>query len=213
MSKRLLIVGTGGYAKDVGLIARRIDPHGAIWNPISYVAASRSELGSELLFGRVDYCDEEILSGSVAADAIIALGDPQPRLRVAARYLKVPTLSFPNVIDPSVDIDWNLIRIGVGNVFQKNVVMTFGNSIGDFNMFNKGSILGHDLKLGSFNTISPSACVLGHLGDACLIGAGACVLTGVNVADCTTLGAGALLRDDVQDKGLVLVGIPAKKLR
>ena len=43
MTKRLLIVGTGGYTKEVGQIARRIDPDRVRWNPISYVAMSAGE--------------------------------------------------------------------------------------------------------------------------------------------------------------------------
>src|SRR5688572_22950666 len=96
MTKRLLLVGTGGYAKELAQIAKRIDPKGAIWEHILYVATSRAEIGTELLFGRVEYCDEDILSGALTADAVLALGEPHLRVRLAARFANVPTLSFPN---------------------------------------------------------------------------------------------------------------------
>jgi sugar O-acyltransferase (sialic acid O-acetyltransferase NeuD family) len=215
MTGRLLIIGTSGYAKEIAQIARRIDPGCERWDQISYVAAVRAGIGAALLFGRADYCDEDILSGDVTADAVIALGEPHLRQRVAARYANVQSVSFPNLIDPSVDFDPGLITMGTGNVIHRNVVMTFDIAIGDFNFFNKCSIIGHDVKMGSFNTISPAACILSNarLGDGCLVGANASLMPKVRIADRTTVGAGALLRHDVDEPGQVFVGIPAKKLR
>ena len=83
MGRKLLLIGSGDFASEIALIAKRIDPKGTIWERISYVAASRAEVGNERLFGRVDYCDEDVLSGAVTGDAVIALGVPQLRMRVA----------------------------------------------------------------------------------------------------------------------------------
>ena len=215
MTKPLLIVGAGGYAKEVAQIAKRLDPNGMRWTRISYVAVSRAEIGTERPFGRVDYCDEDILSGALTADVILAVGEPQLRVSIAERYTIVPTLSFPNLIDPSVDYDPALIRMGVGNVIHRNVTMTLNAVMGDFNFFNKNSILSHDTTVGSFNTISPAATILSNsrLGDACSIGANACVLPKVRIADRTMLGASSLLRHDVDEPGHVFIGVPAKKLR
>jgi len=215
MSRRLLLIGTSGYAREIAQIARRIDPHHTRWDHISYVAVTCAEIGAASLFGRVDYCDDDILSGDVSADAVIALGEPHLRQRVAARYAAVPHLTYPNLIDPAVDYDPALIAMGTGNVIHRNVVMTFGIVIGDFNFFNKCAIIGHDTKMGSFNTISPAACILSRVrfGDGCDVGANATVMPKVKVADRTTVGAQALLRHDVDEPGHVFVGVPAKKLR
>ena len=105
MTKPLLIIGSSGYAKEIAQIAKRIDPNNQRWDKISYVAAKRTEIGTNLLFGRVDYCDEDILSGSVTGDVAIALGEPHLRQRVVAQYSNVPGLTYPNLIDPSVDYD------------------------------------------------------------------------------------------------------------
>jgi hypothetical protein len=215
MSKQLLLIGTSGYAKEIAQIARRIDPKRTIWDRTSYVAASRGEIGSELLFGRVEYCDDDVLSSGLTADAAIALGEPHLRARVAARYAKVPGLTYPNLIDPSVDYDPDLITMGSGNVIHRNVVMTFGIAMGDFNFFNKCAVIGHDVTMGSFNTVNPQASILSYarLGDGCLIGAHASVMPKARIADRTTLGAAALLRHDIEEPGHVYIGIPAKRLR
>jgi UDP-3-O-[3-hydroxymyristoyl] glucosamine N-acyltransferase len=216
MTKPLLLIGTGGYAMEVAQIAKRIDPNGVRWNRISYVATSRAQIGTELLFGRVDHCDEDMLSmAPMAGDAVLALGEPHLRVRLAARFAEVPTLSFPNLIDPSVDYDPALITMGIGNVIHRNVTMTFNVVLGDFNFFNKASIIGHDTTFGSFNTINPAASILSNsrVGDACAIGAHACVLPKTKIADRTTLGAASLLRQDIDEPGHVFVGVPAQRLR
>jgi len=179
------------------------------------VAVSRAEIGTELPFGRVEHCDEDILSSALIADVVLAVGEPHLRVRIAERYTTVPTLSFPNLIDPSVDYDPAQITMGIGNVIHRGVTMTVNAVMGDFNFFNKNSILSHDTIVGSFNTISPSATILSNsrLGDGCSIGANACILPKVKVADRTTLGASSLLRRDVVEPGQTLIGVPAKKLR
>lgn len=213
MGKQLLLIGAGDFARELAQIAKRIDPKGAIWDRISYVATSPGEIGKELLFGRVDYCDEDILSGAVTADAAIALGASHLRMRVADRYAKVPGLTFPNLIDPGNDHDPTLIKMGIGNIIHRNVTMTFNVVMGDFNFFNKSSTIGHDTNFGSFNTVSPAATLLSNvrLGSACMIGANACVLPKVKIADRTTVGASALLRHDVNEPGHVFIGVPAER--
>lgn len=213
MGKQLLLIGSGDFAREIAQIAKRIDPKGTIWDRISYVSASRAEVGKELLFGHVDYCDEDILSGGVIADAAIALALPHLRVRVAERYRKVPALTFPNLIDPANDHDPALIKMGIGNVIHRNVIMTFNVVMGDFNFFNKNSTIGHDTVFGSFNTVSPAATLLRHvrLGSGCMIGANSCIMPEVKIADRTTVGACALLRHDVDEPGCVFVGVPAQR--
>lgn len=214
MTKPLLLVGAGGYAKEVAQIARRVDPHFRIWNVISYVASSSAGIGQAYPYGTADYSDADVLSGAVAGDVIIAIGDTEARFHVASRYAALPVLTFPNLIDPSADIDRDLVTLGKGNVIHQRVVFTCDIVIGDFNTFNKGCIVAHDVHVGSFNNVYPAASLHGssRLGDGCVVGAGARVLPKVSVADRTTIGAGAVLLRAVSEPGHVYGGVPAKRL-
>jgi len=214
MSKRLLIVGVSGYAKEVGQIARRVDPGKRIWDPISYVSETSIEKGGSRLHGAIDFCDEDVLKGSVAGDVVIGVGEPELRRKVASRYAGIPGLSFPNLIDPSVEIDNALIVMGRGNILHRGVILTCDVTIGDFNLFNKGAIISHDVRIGSYNSVQPAASMLSRsaIGDGCTIGAGACMLPGTSVPDGTTLGAGAVLLRTISEPG-VYVGVPARRLR
>ena len=111
MVERLLIVGTGGYAKEVAHIARRIDPRSEVWKSISYVAASPAEVGQQRPYGRIDYSDSDVFSGAVTADVVIGIGESATRWRVASRYTELPTFSFPNLIDPSVQINRDIVAL------------------------------------------------------------------------------------------------------
>lgn len=215
MARRLCIVGTSGYAKEVAQIARRADPSRDLWETLSYVSESPAEKGASRLYGTVEFCDADILSGEVSADIVIGVGEPDLRRSVAARYLAVQGLSFPNLIDPSVAFDRDLIALGKGNVLHQGVIVTCGIVMGDFNLFNKGAIVSHDVRVGSFNSVQPGASLLSNsrLGDGCMIGTGARVLPKISIADRTALGAGAVLLNDIVEPGHVYVGVPARKLR
>jgi sugar O-acyltransferase (sialic acid O-acetyltransferase NeuD family) len=215
MAERLLVVGTGGFAKEVAQIARRMDPHLDVWNSISYVAASPAEIGQRRPYGLIDCCDADVLSGAVTADVVIAIGDPEQRRRAASHYAELPVLSFPNLIDPSVEVDREFVALGRGNVIHRHVVLTCDIVIGDFNVFNKSCIVAHDVHVGSFNDVHPAASLHGHvrLGNGCVVGAGARVLPKVSVADRTVIGAGAVLHRSVCEPGHVYAGVPARRLR
>jgi len=215
MAKRLLIVGTGGHAKEIAQIARRMDPRLEIWNWISYVAASPAEIGQSRLYGTIDYSDADVLSGAVMADIVIGIGNLEPRRRAASRYTELLAFQFPNMIDPSVEIDRELVTLGKGNVIHRNVVLTCDIIIGDFNVFNKGCIVAHGVHVGSFNDVHPAASLHGssRVGNSCIVGAGARVLPKVTVADMTTIGAGAVLVSAVSEPGHVFAGVPARRLR
>jgi sugar O-acyltransferase (sialic acid O-acetyltransferase NeuD family) len=215
MSRPLLIVGTGGYAKEVAQIARRIDPQLKVWHSICYVSNSPDEIGQARPYGTIDYVDADLLSGVVTGDVILGIGDSGPRRRAASQYAQVQALSFPNLVDPSVEIDHGLVSLGKGNVIHRQSVLTCDIVIGDFNLFNKGCIVAHDVRVGSFNDIHSAASLHGwsRLGNGCTVGAGARVLPRVSVADATTIGAGAVLLGADSEPGHVYVGVPARRLR
>jgi sugar O-acyltransferase (sialic acid O-acetyltransferase NeuD family) len=214
MTTRLLIVGISGYAKEVAQIARRIDPLKEIWDPISYVSETKSDKGGSRLHGRIDFSDADILNGSIAGDVVIGVGEPELRRKVASRYAAIPVLSFPNLVDPSVEIDRELVVLGRGNVLHRGVILTCDIVIGDFNLFNKGAIVSHDIRIGSYNSVQPGASILSRsvVGDGCTIGTGARMLPGTSIPDGTTLGAGTVLLRTISEPG-VYVGVPARRLR
>ena len=208
----LLIVGTGGLAKEAAQLARHLDPTAQRWRLVSYVAESPEPIGRQMPFGTVRYVDDQLLARTQAADVVIAIGHPAVRRKVAQRMLQNPALSFPNLVHVSVEVDGELVRIGKGNMLTKGVVLTCDIELGDFNLVGWNATIGHDATIGSFNVLNPGCNVSGNtrIGNACLLGTGCQVLERLHIASGVTIGAGAVLTRSANVEGATYLGIPAR---
>lgn len=212
MPEALIVVGASGLAKDLAHLARSIDPQGERWPRIAYCGADASELGRELLHGRVEITDAELLARTSPVDVVIAIGTPALRRRIAEQLRRNAALHFPNLVHPSVEVDAS-IQLGCGNAIAKGVTFTCDTVVGNFNVFGCNATIGHDDHIGSFNVINPGCNVSGWvtLGNACLLGTGCQVLERLSIASDTILGAGAVLTHDAGEAG-VYVGVPARRV-
>lgn len=214
MATELIVVGTGGLAKEIAQLARAIDPCCERWKQLAYSVNEPGALGQRMPYGKVLYLDEDVCRREMPCDVAIAVGNPAVRMGIADVMLKNPNLSFPNLIHPSVDLDFGTVKVGVGNQFTKGVVITCDISIGHFNLFNLNSTVGHDTSVGSFNVINPGTNISGRVSieNECLLGTGCQILEGLSISSNATVGAGAVVTCSIASAG-VFVGIPAKRLK
>ena len=212
-STELLIIGTGGLAKEAAQLARRIDPHAERWRRIAYVSHDPGELGRQLVHGSIDHLDQAVLARTTPADVVIGTGHPQLRRKLALQFTANPALAFPNLIHPLLEIDAACVSLGRGNMITQGVVMTCDIHIGDFNLFNWNSTVGHDTVIGSYNVVNPGSSISGHvkIGDTCLLGTGCRVLENLTLCSDLTIGAGAIVTKSIATVG-TYVGVPARKL-
>jgi carbonic anhydrase/acetyltransferase-like protein (isoleucine patch superfamily) len=91
--------------------------------------------------------------------------------------------------------------------------------IGDFTNVQENSALHVDheesLKIGSYVTIGHNAVVHAcNVGDNCLIGMNATILSGAAIGDNCIIGAGALVPENKEiPEGSLVLGVPAKVIR
>jgi len=210
--RELLIVGTGGLAKEAAQLARQCDPDATHWDKIHYVAESKEMVGAVLPYGVVRYIDADLECRSGECDVVIAIGYPRPRRHVSQRLARNPALAFPNLIHPSVFIDSKFVSLGRGNMIATGAVLTCDVTLGDFNLVNWNVTIGHDARLGSCNVLNPSSNLSGNtvVGDACLLGTGCQILEQLSVASDCTIGAGAVVTRSISVPGGTYVGIPAR---
>ena len=59
------------------------------------------------------------------------------------------------------------VQLGIGNILMPYTTYTADVVLGNFNMINIGSTIGHDAQIGNYNSIFPSVNISGHviLGD------------------------------------------------
>lgn len=208
---RTYIVGDGGLAREVAHI---LNQSPLDWNFAGYVTNDESRLGSELTFGSIVGTDDWLAELREPSNAILAVGRPHTRKKLANLLEHNLALQFPNIASPgTIFFDSAHVRTGKGNVFFPSLI-SCDVSIGDFNHFNYYSTVGHDCTVGSYNVINPSANLSGgsSLGDQILVGAGAQVLEGVSIENGATVGAGAVVISDVE-VGQTVVGVPARPVR
>ena len=207
----LVIIGTGGLAKEMGQLARQIDPNATRWRQIHYCADKVETKGAKLPYGVVSFTDEEIVECKEEVDVVLGTGYPWLRERLVGQLKSNSRLRFPNLIHPSIWLDVEMVQMGEGNVITQGCVFTCDIRIGNFNMINWNSTVGHDAQIGSFNVINPAVSISGHVrvGNSCLIGTGARVIEKLTIADNIIVGAGAVVTRAIAEPG-VYFGVPAK---
>jgi len=193
--KEIVIVGNGGFAKEVRFLITDINKtSGNFWYFLDFVN---------------DDFDNE-----VPINVVIGIGTPEVRAWVFEELSKKENLIFPNLIHPNVIGDFENIKLGKGNIICAGNILTTDIEIGDNNLFNLGCTVGHDTRIGNSNVFNPSVNISGgvDIRDSVLIGTGAQILQYLFINANCTIGAGAVVTKDICDNG-TYVGVPAKRMK
>lgn len=215
MRRDLIILGSAGLAREVAQIVGEVNALTHQWNFLGFIAASVAETGKDLGFGCVLGDDDWLLNSGICADLVVGIGRPRLKPTAVNRYLNIPDrFDFPNIAHPTASIDQCYVLLGRGNVIAAGCRFTCDIRIGDFNLFNLNTTVGHDVILGDFNVCNPGVNISGHVtcGDRVLLGTGSQVLEHVTIGDDAVLGAGCVAVTSVAAASVV-VGVPAKPLR
>lgn len=204
--KDIVIVGNGGFAREVEFLLNRINEVEPTWNFLGYVDDCKDDLS---VWGT----DNDLLSYNEELFVAIAIGTSSVRRRLYQQYCKNDKLQFPNLIDPSVIMS-NRVRLGMGNIICAGCILTVDISIGDFNILNLDCTVGHDAIIENYVTINPSVNLSGntHVKPLCNLGTGSQIIQGKKIGENVTLGAGAVVVTDIEEN-CVAVGVPAKVVK
>jgi sugar O-acyltransferase (sialic acid O-acetyltransferase NeuD family) len=216
----IVIFGTGGISKETFHIIQEINDenNSQVFNFLGFIAQSDDQIGNEILNGyRVIASDEnfkEFANTFSILAVVIPIGTPKVKSAIYHSIKSLTNIVFPNIIHPTVQYDKNSVLFGYGNIFAAGVKMTCNIDVGNFNLINLNSTIGHDTKIGDFNVINPLSAVSGnvHLKNLSLVGTGAKVLQQLTINNSATVGAGAVVVKDVEEFCTV-VGVPAKKIK
>jgi sugar O-acyltransferase (sialic acid O-acetyltransferase NeuD family) len=206
----LYVIGGGGLAREMAQLAEQA---GGAWEFAGFIGEPH-HVGEDLGFGQVVGDDAWLLDSDLEADLVMGVGSPAIRGRIVERYRPFfHRFQFPNLIHPSANVDLRRVSLGKGNAITAGCVFTCDIRVADFTLFNLQTTVGHDASIGSCCVVNPSVNISGAvtIGDRVLIGTGAQLLEGRRVHDDAVVGAGAVVRADVE-AGVTVVGVPARPL-
>ncbi|MGJ8641370.1 MAG: acetyltransferase [Opitutaceae bacterium] len=207
--KRLIIVGAGGFGREVFAWAMDHPDCGELWEMHGFLDDNLSVLDDfEYPVGVID-----TVEGYTPGDDdlfLCAIGSPEIRFDVCERLIEKGA-KFYTLVHPSVCVGGN-VTLGEGSIVCPHAVLTVDISVGEFVIINCMSTVGHDVEIGDYVTLSGHCDVTGNveIGEGTLLGSGARILPGKKVGSDCLVGAGAVVIRSVPD-GQKVFGNPAQR--
>jgi len=152
----------------------------------------------------------EANKGKLAAHCCI--GRTEIRKKICEK-LAALGYDLPNIISPSATVS-HLAKMGRGNLVCANVQIHPDVAIGDCNMFNVGTHVAHDVRVGSYCNVNSHVNLVEkcQVGDGAYLGAGCTVIKGAKIGAKAVVGANALVNRDIP-AGETWVGVPAMQMK
>lgn len=201
---KIAIFGTSGFAREVADICWAIGYHNIVFIGID----SKIENSFEYEVKNESYIEELNEQGY---DFIIGIGNNLIRTNIFKKYNH---LRYTNIIHPSATFGKSQLdkfNKCIGNVIAAGVRFTNNIEVSDFGVYNLNSTIGHDCIIGEYVNLSPNASISGNvcLGSRVFVGTNASIIQGKKIGECSVIGAGAVVLDNVPDN-CTAVGVPAK---
>lgn len=207
-SKPLVIVGAGALGREVCALVEAINDDTPRWNVIGFVDDDDELQGGSVL-GYPVHGSVHWLSQQDDPSYIIAIGDGQTR-RSIANTLASSNVSPTSLQHPSVSIH-RTTSVDPGTLLCNGAAPTVNVEIGPHVVIDQQCTIGHDSTLEAFTTLYPGVQVSGsvHVENGVTLGANSVVLPGMSIGARATVGAGAVVTNDLP-AGCTAVGIPAR---
>ena len=208
--KDLAIYGAGGFGREVACMVGLINKVSPTWNLIGFFDDGMKP-GTVVQYGKILGGLEHLNSWNTLISVCFAIGCPKD-LRNVVNMITNSRVDFPNIIaSNALFLDEKTVEMGRGNVICANSVISCNVKLGNFNLLNVYTHMGHESVVGDFNVIMPGSSISGGVvvGDANLFGAKSVVLQYKKVGNQVVLSPGSVLTRTALD-GKIYLGNPAK---
>ena len=201
----MLIVGTGGIAKDLitfwEILPEYKDTDLCFFNNI--------DTRNNLMLNKylVHHTDEDVLHyfKSVSKEFLVCVGNPLKRYRLTNYFEKLGgelssfVCGIGQTISPEMALGKGII-IQPTTVISKNVIIEKGVFI------NAGTIIGHDVIIKEFVSLGPGVRVLGgvEVGEFSYIGTNSVIMPGVKIGKKVRIGVNLVIDKDVPDNSKIV---------
>lgn len=208
--KKLVIVGVGGFGREVAWLVERINSINPLWSLIGFIDDNENLHGSIVggypVLGGCDWLKQN----KNDIYAVCAIGSSKIRRKVINKLIGV---KFTTLIDPNAIISGR-VEIGNGSIICAGAIITVDIEIGTHVIINLDCTIGHDAKLKDFVTLYPSVNISGNtvLEECVEMGTGSQIIQGLKIGDGSIVGAGAVVVRELP-RECTAVGSPARAIK
>lgn len=208
--EKLIIVGAGGFGRELLMTVKEINKVKEKWNVLGFIdgnpnALNGIECDCEVIGNIEDWQPEEEEWYAMA----IAKTDVKKRI---AKQLKERGARFAQIVHPTARIG-SPTNVGEGLVLFSYADISVNCEIGDFVFMNSFSQVGHDAVIGDYATLFPNCAIAGGgiLGEGVTIGTAASTYPNIRIGSYATVGMNSAVIRNVKENSTVM-GVPAKKI-
>ena len=211
--KDLIIIGAGGFGREVQWLIERINENKKEWNLLGYIDDNMdcgTSINGYSVLGGLEYLSN---FNDHKGNIVCAVGNSIIRRNLMNRIEMTYNIETPNIIDPSVKLSKH-VKLGKGNIVCADSILTVDIDIKDYCILNLDCTVGHDCIFDSFVTVYPSVNISGNvnIGKCVELGTGSHIIQGIDICDNVVVGAGATVIRNIDEKG-TYVGSPVKKVK
>ncbi len=209
--KDLVIIGAGGFGREVKELVDEINQSAPTWNFLGF-ADDNTELvipEGDVVLGSVD----QLLQVKIKPYLVISVANSAARRNIAEKF-EAEGFEFATLIHPDVTIRGNTVTIGHGTIICSKTNISINTHIGKHCIINTSCGFGHDTIVGDYCGFMPRTVLAGEVvvGDSCYFGVRSTVINQIRITDRCTIGACACVVKDITESG-TYVGIPAKRIK
>lgn len=210
--KDILIIGAGGFGREVKVLLDDINKKKPTYNFIGYFDDGL-EKGTQINGFKVLGNISEVNNFSTDIQVAIAVGTPKTKEEIV-RKLNKEQIHFPALIHPSVIYNTDSVAIGKGAIICAGSILTCNIEIHDFVILNLMCTVGHDTVIREYSSIMPGVNISGEvlIDKGGYIGTGAKIINQLEIGANTTIGAGAVVSKSIPPN-CIAVGVPAKVIK
>ena len=200
--EQILVLGHGGHARSLIDILERENKYqiagyiindNAIHDSMDYPVIGSDE--------DLDYLYQNGIRNAVLGIGYLGRSDLREKL-----YERLKKIGFhmPIVCDPSAIMSEHA-KIEEGSFIGKGAIINSGAIIGKMCIINSGAIVEHDCQVDDFSHISVGSVLCGgvHIGRASFVGANATIIQEKTIGKNSIIGAGTLIRKNVEENSMV----------
>ena len=203
-TKDLIILGAGGYARQVCWVAQRCTEYSVLGMLDETIPEGEERYYNEILISS-DFTS--LLKGDSNPLLVCAVGDIPTRKRWVNQYGN--EYEFASIIDPSSIIAPDA-SIGKNVVILGETVCSVECVIEDHVNINWQCLISHHVSIGEYTNISSGVKLTGRVtvGHSCDIGTNANTIPKIHIGNGVVLGAGAVVTQNIPPH-TTAAGIPA----